>query len=134
MTFEILEAHQGSQLCIKRTMHKTSLPEVTMNSIGSYMKGDYALRNRLYHKTCEHFLMEVLASAALSMHEFARALERHMLIAEHIVFAAYDAMHGRDPAIAIGRRAPCQAQDELLKAMKYLDNHHRYATCISAGA
>jgi hemerythrin-like domain-containing protein len=63
-----------------------------MGSIGSYLKGDYALCNRLYYKTCEHLLLHAHALAATAMAEFVRALERHMQIEERIVFSAFDAM------------------------------------------
>jgi hemerythrin-like domain-containing protein len=104
-----------------------------MNSIGSYLKGDIALCNQLYYKTCEHIQTQAFELAAETMHEFTKALERHMQIEERIVFTALEAApeHG-DPRTTTLRAEHMQIRDTLQRMWLALEARHPQAFLLHA--
>lgn len=104
-----------------------------MNSIGSYLKGDIALCNQLYYKTCDLILAQAHTLAAGAMHEFAKALERHMQIEERIVFTAMEAApeHGA-PRTATLRVEHMQIRDTMQRMWLALEAHHAQAFLLHA--
>ena len=114
-------------------MQHASLPEVTMSSIGSYLKGDFAQCNKLFYTTCEHLLAHADAPAALAMQEFATAMERHMQMEERIVFSAFEAKRGREGSPT---RRLCTEQmairDSVQRMRLSLEARHGHAFLLHA--
>lgn len=96
-----------------------------MNSIGSYLKGDIALCNQLYYKTCQHIQDQAHVLAALAMQQFAQALERHMQIEERILFTAFEATRGYcDSPTDTLRNEHMQIRDTMQRMWLALEAHH----------
>lgn len=104
-----------------------------MSSIGSYLKGDFALCNKLYYATCEHLRAHADALAALAMQEFATAMERHMQIEERIVFTAFEAKRGSEGSPTRTLRIEHMAIRDMLRRMRLsLDARHGHAFLLHA--
>ncbi len=104
-----------------------------MNSIGSFLKGDFALCNKLYYTTCEHLRNHANAPAAQAMQAFGTAMERHMQIEERIVFAAYDAKCGREGSPTRALRQEHMAIRDMLQRMRLaLAARHGHAFLLHA--